>query len=67
LAELIQDLDFYNAIGIAGVALYLGSYAALQVGLLRGQSYAYASINLAAASCVLISLTQNFNLSSALI
>ncbi len=60
-------VDFYNAIGIAGVALYLGSYAALQAGFLRGQGYAYASVNLAAASCVLISLVQDFNLSSAII
>ncbi len=63
----IAGFDVYNAIGIAGVALYLGSYAALQMGLLRGQGYAYASINLTAATCVLISLVQNFNLSSALI
>ena len=63
----MDGVDFYNAIGIAGVALYLGSYAALQAGFMRGQGYAYASVNLAAASCVLISLVQDFNLSSAII
>lgn len=64
---MFGGFDFFNAIGIAGVGLYLGSYAALQAGLIRGQGYLYASINLAAASCVLVSLVQNFNLSSALI
>ena len=50
-----------------GLRFYLGSYGALQIGLLRGQGYAYATINAAAASCVLVSLWQNFNLSAALI
>lgn len=49
------------------MALYLGSYAALQAGLIRGSSYIYALLNLLAASFVLISLSAAFNLSSALI
>ncbi|WP_300550731.1 cyclic nucleotide-binding domain-containing protein [Roseovarius sp.] len=53
--------------GHLGVALYLGSYAALQAGLIRGSSYIYALLNLLAASFVLISLSAAFNLSSALI
>ena len=54
-------------IGVMGVAVYLGSYAALQLGLLRGQGYAYASLNTLAAALVLVSLTDAFNLSSAII
>ena len=57
----------YEIIGVMGVAVYLGSYAALQLGLLRGQGYAYASLNTLAAALVLISLTDAFNLSSAII
>lgn len=53
--------------GIVGAATYLGSYAALQMGLMRGQGYAYASLNTFAASCVLISMINAFNFSSALI
>ena len=53
--------------GHLGVALYLGSYAALQAGLIRGSSYIYALLNLLAATFVLISLSAAFNLSSALI
>lgn len=61
------DLTIYAAFGFLGVALYLGSYAALQLGYVNGQGGAYALLNLAAASSVLMSLVQAFNLSSALI
>lgn len=56
-----------NAAGLAGVVLYLGAYALLQAGRLRGSSYSYAILNLCAASLVLLSLTVAFNLSSAII
>lgn len=61
------SLNIYAAFGFLGVALYLGSYAALQLGYLNGQGGLYAVLNLAAASSVLISLVQAFNLSSAVI
>lgn len=56
-----------NSIGLFGVAVYLGSYALLQLGILRGQSYSYAALNLLAASSVLFSLIPAFNLSSVII
>ena len=56
-----------KAVGLAGVALYLGSYALLQAGILRGNSYTYAILNLCASSLVLISLIVAFNLPSAII
>ena len=56
-----------DSIGLLGVALYLGSYAALQTGLLAGQRQSYALLNLLAASCVLLSLLEDFNASSAII
>ncbi len=59
--------DIAGVAGIGGVAVYLGSYAALQAGLLRGNGYLYASLNLLAASLVLASLMVEFNLSSAII
>ncbi len=67
MSDIATHADLINAIGILGVSLYLGSYAALQTGFLRGQGYLYPAINMAAASCVLISLMQHFNLSSAII
>lgn len=57
----------FNAAGLAGVVVYLGSYALLQAGILRGGGYTYAILNLCASSLVLISLTVAFNLSSAII
>jgi CRP-like cAMP-binding protein len=56
-----------EALGLIGVAFYLGSYATLQLGLIDGQSNTYAVLNIIAASLVLVSLGQAFNLSSAII
>ena len=59
--------QLFNTAGLAGVVLYLFSYALLQAGRLRGSSYSYALLNLCAASLVLLSLTVAFNLSAAII
>ncbi len=67
MRELFVDLDLFNAIGIVGVSLYIGNYTALQTGFVRGQGYVYPAVCLIAASCVLASLMQDFNLSSAVI
>lgn len=57
----------FEAAGLLGVFTYLGSYALLQLGFVRGSGYAYATMNILAAVLVLISLEESFNLSSALI
>jgi len=67
MRDLFTDLDLSTAIGIVGVALYIANYTALQTGFVRGQGYVYPAVCLIAASCVLASLMQNFNLSSAVI
>lgn len=67
MLDAVYSAGVLNLIGIFGVALYLGSYAALQLGLVHGQGYLYPAINFAAASCVLASLMDSFNLSSAII
>ncbi len=59
--------ELADAVGLLGVLVYLGSYAVLQLGLINGQSYLYASLNILAASCVLFSLTTAYNTSSMLI
>ncbi|MBI1416211.1 MAG: cyclic nucleotide-binding domain-containing protein [Limimaricola sp.] len=56
-----------NIAGLLGVVLYIGSYAALQFGLVRGNGFTYATANLLAAALVLVSLVGAFNLSSAII
>lgn len=63
----VADLTLFNWAGHLGVAFYVGSYAALQAGLIRGAGYLYAFLNLVAASLVLISLYEAFNPSAAII
>ena len=58
--------SFFDFSGVVGVAIAVGAFALLQAGLIRGQSYAYAGLNLLSAALVLISLTETFNLSSAI-
>lgn len=60
-------MDTYQIAGIAGVVFYLGAYGALQLGLVRGNGYPYAIMNLAGASLVLVSLFTSWNLFSAII
>ena len=57
----------FDVAGFLGVALYLGAYAALQFGVLRGSGYAYTLLNLAAAIAILVSLSHDFNIWSAAI
>ena len=59
--------DLLSFIGLAGVVLYLGAYAALQLRLLSGHGTGYSMLNLFAASFVLIDLQRDFNLPSVLI
>lgn len=66
LAELSLELIFEMA-GYAGVAFYIGSYVALQTGLIPGVGYTYALLNLVGAALVLVSLTFAFNMASAMI
>ena len=63
----MEGMTLAGAIGLLGVALYLISYALLQLGFVRGQTFVYAGLNLFAALFVLYSLTENYNQSSAMI
>jgi predicted membrane protein len=59
--------DIFRAIGICGFFLYVGVYAALCFRLVTGDCLTYFVGNTAAASLVLIGLSHEFNLASALI
>lgn len=54
-------------IGIVGFCLYACTYGMLTLRAVSGHSVAYLSLNLVAASCVLVGLTASFNLASAMI
>lgn len=57
----------FETIGVAGFALYVMNYCLLTLHRLTSHSTTYFAINLVASSCVLIGLSQSFNLASALI
>ena len=61
------SMSVFEAAGYVGVAFYIGSYAALQLGFIKGRGYLYAFLNLVAASLVLISLAEAYNRFSATI
>lgn len=65
--ELLQSGLAVEVAGAFGVGLYISAYAALQFGFIRGQGYIYPMLNLFAASFVLVSLMQSFNMASAII
>ncbi len=67
MLEQLSDVSIYAAVGIVGVAFYLGSYAALQFGFIQGRGFIYPALNMIAASCVLVSIIEAYNLSSLLI
>ena len=58
---------FADHIGVFGFGLYVMSYTLLTLRILTASMPAYFCLNLTAASCVLIGLSVNFNLASALI
>jgi CRP-like cAMP-binding protein len=49
-------------LGALGLILYVGSYLALQLGLIRGDGWAFPALNLAAALSLILSLLEAFNL-----
>lgn len=60
-------MAIYTLIGLLGFAAYVASYAALQLGWLDGNGVPYTVANVVAASMVLVSMLEQFNLASALI
>lgn len=53
--------------GLFGFALYVLSFLLLSTGHITSATHGYFALNLAAAVCVILSLSVDFNLSSALI
>lgn len=57
----------FNGIGLIGTFLYFAVYALLSAGKIDGNGIKYILINMAAATCVLISLIHSWNLPSFII
>lgn len=67
IETLINTKFTYDIIGIAGFIFYMLSYALLQLGRISGNGICYIVMNMCAATLVLITLFQQFNLASLLI
>ncbi len=62
------DLNtFLKALGLVGFAIYVTGFMLLSSGRLDSRGTRYFVMTLIASTCVLLSLTVDFNLSSALI
>ena len=59
--------DLLRFLGVIGFLLYVANYTMLSLRILHSDSITYFAINIAAAALVLLSLTQDFNLASAMI
>lgn len=59
--------DICRAVGVIGFLGYVVNYMLLCLRVLTSEHITYFIINIAAASMVLVSLTEEFNLASALI
>lgn len=62
-----QSLGLLEAVGILGFLLYISAFAAVQWGLMNGNSTVYSLANVMSSVFVSISLIAEFNLSAALI
>lgn len=67
MLSFIHITSVAELIGVFGFCLYVTTYTLLTFRIIAGPSVLYFSLNMTAASCVLIGLTQSFNLASALI
>lgn len=61
------DPAVLDRIGVVGFVLYVINYSLLTLGWVSGDSVHYFAVNFLAAALVLIGLSNNFNLASALI
>ncbi|MCE8008688.1 hypothetical protein [Aestuariivita sp.] len=67
MAHLYLDLGVADVIGLLGFSLYMLNYTSLSLRWVSGDSVQYLAMNMAAATCVLVGLTTQFNLPSAMI
>lgn len=64
LYATILSSDAFRIYGLVGVALHLGAYAALQLGIIKSANYSYSAINAVGSGLVLTSLYFEMNIAS---
>jgi len=57
-------VTFSDVIGLIGVALYVGAYGSLQLGILELSDLRYSVLNAVGGIAVIYSLVWNFNLAA---
>lgn len=62
-----MNYSIYDFIGNIGLVLLIGSYLLLQIGKIDSRSIYYSMLNALAASCLIISICFDFNLSALLV
>ena len=62
-----MNFEWHDAIGALGVTLILLAYLLLQLGRLKAEALAYSALNWLGAAFVLVSLSREFNLASAVL
>jgi hypothetical protein len=67
MPDYLYRISLAEALGVGGFGLYVLAYALLTLGRIGGDDLRYYAMNGAAAVCVLIGLTVQFNLASAMI
>ncbi|CUH47374.1 cyclic nucleotide-binding domain-containing protein [Ruegeria atlantica] len=65
--EFIEFVELATMIGVAGAGLYILNYFLLQIGIVRGNGVLYPVLVIVAATCVLISMVEEFNLAGSII
>ena len=63
----MNELAFYDYLGVLGVGLILMCYFLLQIGKMRSEQLSYSLVNMLGASLILFSLYFKFNFASVLI
>lgn len=66
-AAYLAEISLPQMAGVVGFLFYVLGFAAVQVGTLNGNGIGYSLCNVCGAGLVLYSLTEEFNLPSALI
>ena len=67
LMSTIELSQICNGIGVLGFIVYMTSYTLVTFQRIDSRGLLFFCLNTGAATCVLISLTANFNLASAMI
>ncbi|GAA6159137.1 hypothetical protein NBRC116589_13110 [Ruegeria sp. HU-ET01832] len=65
--DFSTSLQIVTLVGVCGAGLYILNYFMLQMGVIRGTGILYPVLTIIAASCVLISMAEEFNLAGSII